>query len=193
MPIADLNTLDILILVILGFTLVRGLFRGFIGEISSIAGLIAGFFLANKYHSMLLPLMESIFPDPGIAQLLSYALVFCTGLVGVLMVAAVLRHLLRVVLLGWVDRFAGGVIGLLKGALLCILLVLLLTTFLSPQAEILTTSRMAPQINRFSAILADLLPPEMRREFEDKSQPLRQSWRENVQQRLSGGQGGQQR
>jgi len=186
MPIADLNTLDILILVILGFTLIRGLFRGFIGEISSITGLIAGFFLANRYHSMLLPLMDSILPDPGIAQLLSYALVFCTGLVGVLMIAAVLRHMLKIVLLGWVDRLAGAVIGLLKGGLICVLLVLLLTTFLSPQADILATSRMAPQVNRFSAILADLLPQEMRREFEEKSHPLRESWRENVQQPLSG-------
>jgi membrane protein required for colicin V production len=191
MPIADLNTLDILILVILGFTLIRGLFRGFIGEISSVAGLIAGFFLANKYHAMLLPLVESILPDRGTAQLISYALVFCTGLVGVLMVAAVLRHLLKVVLLGWVDRFAGGVIGLLKGGLICVLLVLVLTTFLSPKADILASSRMAPQVNRFAAILADLLPREMRLEFEEKSQPLRQIWRDNVPEQLSGGKGGQ--
>ncbi|PTN36997.1 CvpA family protein [Desulfonatronum sp. SC1] len=191
MPIADLNTLDILILIILGFTLIRGLFRGFIGEISSVAGLIVGFFLANKYHTMLLPLVESILPDRGTAQLVSYVLVFCTGLVGVLMVAAVLRHILKVILLGWVDRFAGGVIGLLKGGLICVLLVLILTTFLSPKADILASSRMAPQVNRFSAILADLLPREMRREFEEKSQPLRQTWRENVQERLSGDQGGQ--
>lgn len=184
MPIADLNSLDILILIILGFTLIRGLFRGFIGEISSIAGLIAGFFLANNYHAMLLPLTESILPDRGIAQLISYILVFCTGLVGVLMIAAVLRHLLKIVLLGGVDRFAGGVIGLLKGGLVCILLVLLLTTFLSPQAEILAQSRLAPQVNRFSTILADLLPREMREEFEERSQPLRQTWRDNVQQRL---------
>lgn len=184
MPIADLNTLDILILVILGFTLIRGIFRGFIGEISSIAGLIAGFFLANKHHTMLLPLVESIFPDPGIAQMLSYALVFCTGLVGVLTIAALLRHMLKIALLGGVDRLAGGLIGLLKGGLVCVLLVLLLTTFLTPQAEILTTSRIAPKINRFTTILSDLLPQEMRKEFELRSQPLRQTWREKVQQRL---------
>ncbi|WP_161946340.1 CvpA family protein [Desulfonatronum thiosulfatophilum] len=180
-----MNTLDILILIILGFAMIRGLFRGFIGEISSVIGLIVGFILANRYYAQLTPLVESILPDPGTAQMLSYALVFCTGLVGVLMVASVLRHLLRVVLLGWVDRFAGGVIGLLKGGLICVLLVLLLTTFLSPKADILVESRLAPQVNRFSAILADLLPTEMRRQFEDKSQPLRQKWRENVQQRLT--------
>ncbi len=185
MPTTDMNTLDILLLIILGFTTIRGLFRGFIGEISSIIGLIVGFILANQYYAKLTPLVQSILSDPGIAKMLSYALVFCTGLVGVLMVAAVLRHLLKVVLLGWVDRFAGGVIGLLKGGLISILLVLLLTTFLTPQAEILTDSKLAPQVNRFSAILADLLPDEMRREFEDKSLPLRQKWRENVHERLT--------
>lgn len=180
MPTVDMNTLDILILIIVGFSMIRGLFRGFVGEISSIVGLIVGFILANHYYALLIPLVQSILPDPGIAKLLSYGLVFCTGLVAVLMVAAVLRHLLKVVLLGWVDRFAGAVIGLLKGGLISILLVLLLTTFLSPQAEILATSKLAPQVTRFSTILADLLPKDMRQEFEDKSYPLRQKWRETM-------------
>jgi membrane protein required for colicin V production len=181
----NMNTLDILILIILGFTLIRGLFRGFFGEISSIAGVIAGFIAANKYYGMLLPLVVSILPDPGIAALISYVLVFCTALVAVLSIAALLRHLLKVVLLGWMDRFAGGMVGLLKGALLCVLVVLLLTTFLSPRAEILAGSRLAPQVNRFSTILADLMPQEMREEFSRKSQPLRQQWRDNIQRRLS--------
>jgi membrane protein required for colicin V production len=180
----EMNTLDILILVILGFTLIRGLFRGFVGEISSIVGLIVGFILANQHHDKILPFVQSILPEPGIAQLISYALVFCTGLIFVLMAAAVLRHLLKVVLLGWVDRFAGGVIGLLKGGLVAVLLVLLLTTFLSPQAEILAGSKLAPRVNHFSTFLADLLPREMRQEFDEKSQPLRDKWRENVQERL---------
>lgn len=179
-----MNTLDILILVILAFTLVRGLFRGFVGEISSIVGLVIGFILANRHHDQLLPLVSSILPDPVIANLLSYALIFITGMVLVLIIAAVLRHLLKITLLGWLDRLAGGTMGLLKGGLVCILVVLLLTTFLTPQADILRTSRFAPYVNQFSSLLADLMPPKLRREFDEKSQPLREQWRERVQERL---------
>lgn len=179
-----MNTLDILILLILGFTVVRGLFRGFVGEISSIVGLVIGFILANRYHEKLLPLVGSILPDPAIANLLSYALLFITGLVLILIIAGMLRHLLKISLLGWLDRLAGGTMGLIKGGLLSVLIVLALTTFLSPQAEILSTSRFAPYVNQFSALLADLMPPNLRREFDQKSQPLREQWRERVQERL---------
>lgn len=179
-----MNTLDILILVILGFTLVRGLFRGFVGEIASIVGLVVGFILANRHHDQLLPLVASIIPDPALANLISYALIFITGLVLVLIVAGLLRHLLKISLLGWLDRLAGGTMGLIKGGLLSILIVLLLTTFLSPQADILRTSRFAPYVNQFSALLADLMPPNLRREFDEKSRPLRDQWRERVQERL---------
>ncbi len=182
---SEMNTLDILILLILGFAVVRGLFRGFVGEISSIVGLVIGFILANRYHDQLLPLVGSILPDPAIANLLTYALIFITGLVLVLMLAAVLRHLLKITLLGWLDRLAGGAMGLIKGSLLSVLIVLLLTTFLSPQADILRTSSFAPYVNQFSALLADLMPTKMRREFDKKSQPLREQWRERVQERLN--------
>jgi len=181
---SDMNTLDILLLVILVFTLVRGLFRGFVKEISFIVGLIIGFILANRHHDQLLPLVSSILPDQGLANLISYALIFITGLVLVLMIAAVLRHLLKITPLGWLDRLAGGTMGLIKGALLSILIVLLLTTFLSPQADILRTSRFAPYVNPFSALLADLMPPNLRREFDEKSHSLREQWRERVQEHL---------
>ncbi len=181
---SDMNTLDILILAILALTLVRGLFRGFVREISSIVGLIVGFILANRYHDQLLPLVSNILPDPVLANLISYTLIFLTGLVLILIIAAVLRYLLKITLLGWLDRLAGGTMGLIKGALLSILIVLLLTTFLAPQADILRTSRFAPDVNQISSLLADLMPPELRREFDEKSRPLREQWRERVQERL---------
>lgn len=179
-----MNTLDIVILLVLAFAVIRGLFRGFVGEISSIVGIVIGFILANRYHEQVLPLVGSILPDPAIASLLSYALIFITGLILVLIIAGILRHLLKISLLGWLDRLAGASMGLIKGALLSVLIVLALTTFLSPRAEVLSTSRFAPYVNQFSALLADLMPPNLRREFDENSRPLREQWRERVQERL---------
>ena len=184
LSMSAMNTLDVVILLVLGITLVRGLFRGFVGEISSIVGLIIGFILANRYHEQVQPLAKSILPDQALANLVSYVLIFLTGVVVVLSIAALLRHLLKITLLGWLDRLTGATMGLIKGGLLCILIVLLLTTFLSPKAEILHTSRFAPYVNQFSSLLADLMPPNLRREFDEKSQPLREQWRERVQERL---------
>ena len=43
-----MNILDILIAVIVGFCLVRGIFRGIIKELTSIVGVVAGFFASNQ-------------------------------------------------------------------------------------------------------------------------------------------------
>jgi len=43
-----MNALDVVIAVIVGFCLIRGIFRGLIKELSSIIGVFAGFYFAGN-------------------------------------------------------------------------------------------------------------------------------------------------
>ena len=56
-----MNILDILIVVIVGFCLVRGIFRGIVKEITSIIGVFVGFFLVAIIAA---PRMEKLTPAP---------------------------------------------------------------------------------------------------------------------------------
>jgi len=48
-----MNPFDMLIIIIISFCLIRGLFRGFIKEISSIVAVFGGFYAAFTYYPML--------------------------------------------------------------------------------------------------------------------------------------------
>ena len=60
-----MNALDIIILIILAFSIIKGLLQGFLKGISSLVAILAGLFLAKRYY---LPasamLVKFHIPDP---------------------------------------------------------------------------------------------------------------------------------
>jgi len=53
-----MNIFDIVIIITIAFCLIRGLFKGLIGEISGIIGVVAGFYGAYTYYPILAPYAE---------------------------------------------------------------------------------------------------------------------------------------
>ena len=45
-----MNPFDMLIIVVLAFSVIRGIFRGLVKELSSIVGVMAGFYAAYSYY-----------------------------------------------------------------------------------------------------------------------------------------------
>ena len=48
-----MNAFDIVIIVIVSFCLVRGVFKGLVGEVSGIIGVVAAFYGAYTYYSLI--------------------------------------------------------------------------------------------------------------------------------------------
>ena len=180
-----MNTLDIVFCVILGFLGLRGIFRGLIKEIASILGLILGFVLANSYHARLSPLLEDLLGGPGMANLAAYLGIFLGVVAVVFLCATLIRKILKMIMLGWVDSIGGGALGLFKGALLCSIIVLALTAFLPPKAALLTESKIVPYVNTFNTTLSGALPKDMRDQFLLRSRELQQEWERRVVEKLS--------
>lgn len=171
-----MNTLDIVFCVILGFLGIRGVFRGLIKEIASILGLILGFVLANTYHAQLTPFLEPTLGSSGAAGLASYLGIFLGVVAAVFLLATLIRKILKLIMLGWLDSLGGGALGFFKGLLLCSVVVLALTAFLPPKAEILATSQTVPYINTFNTLLAEALPQNLREQFLQRSRQLQQEF-----------------
>ena len=72
-----MNLFDIGVLVIVGFCLIRGGFRGLIREVSGIIGIVAAFYGANTYYLMLVPFAARWIESPGIQKMLCFFLLFC--------------------------------------------------------------------------------------------------------------------
>ena len=171
-----INTLDFIFGLILVLLLIRGLYNGFIREIASIVGLFIGFFLANRLHTAVVPLAQRFIEDESYALIVSYIVVLGATFFVVLLVLAILRNILRMAMLGGLDRFAGALMGLVKGTVLCAIILMVLTAFLPPESESLTQSRIAPRINMLTSSMSSLLPDSMREQVREKGAYLHEMW-----------------
>ena len=184
LPEGNMNTLDIIFLIILGTLLIRGMFRGLMREIASILGLVLGFFLANTYHAELVPYVQQFIETEGYAQALSYLAIFFGTMICVFIMATLFKQFLKLIMLGWFDRLGGGGLGFLKGLLLCSIILMVLTTFLSPNASVLKTSKVAPYISTVTQAITQFLPEDMQGEFRSKSSSLKGLWHADWMEKL---------
>ncbi len=167
-----MNSLDIIFISILAYTLIRGLMRGLVKEFASIFGLVFGFVVASNYFEQLSVFVQRVITNPKYAAVVSYITLFVAALLAVILIAQVLRKFLDIVMLSWVDRIGGGMLGLGKGGLLCSLVLFLMTLFLSPGSSMLSDSLTSPYISLFARNLSGLVPQELKESFEQKSERL---------------------
>lgn len=118
--------IDAILLIVIGGSLLLGLIRGLVGTlVSTAAWLLAGW--ATFQFSGALAVRLSADGTPTMTELFGgYALSFVAVMVGVTLVGALARSVVKSVGLSGVDRMLGAGLGLLRGAFLACLLVLLL-------------------------------------------------------------------
>ncbi len=111
-----MNWLDIVIIVGLIIPVFTGLKQGLIKAAVTMAGLIVGVVLAGNFHQELADLLTFI-DNPSIAGVVAYVIILAVvlGIAGV--IATFLRAAAKAVLLGWVDKLGGGILGFLTGAI----------------------------------------------------------------------------
>ena len=171
-----MNPFDILIVVVLGYSLVRGLFRGMVKELSSIIGVLGGFYAAYTYYKVLAGLLAGLIHDPSYLNILSFLIIFCCVLIIVGVLGVIIKYLLNIAFLGWVDRIGGVVFGVLKGVLIVSILFITLTAFLPKGTAFIKNSELAPQVSWISEKLAEVISKEMKLDFKAKLGELKKAW-----------------
>lgn len=120
------NWIDVVIVVLIVLSAIVGLVRGFVREAFSLATWVAAIVLSVLYFKQLAQMMPFDVGNETAQQVLSFTLIF----LGVLLVGSLINYLInratKAVGLGGIDRVLGGAFGVLRGALLVTLLVLLL-------------------------------------------------------------------
>ena len=172
-----MNPFDILILIILGYSLVRGLFRGLVKEVSSIVGVLGGFYAAYTYYSILAGLLAGLIHDTSYLNILSFLIIFCGVLIVVGVLGVIIKYLLNIAFLGWVDRIGGVVFGALKGILIVSILFITLTAFLPTGTALIKNSALAPHVSWISEQMANVISKEMKQDFKAKLGELKKAWK----------------
>ena len=171
-----MNPFDILVIIILAYGLIRGVFRGVVREISSIIGVLGGFYAAYTYYPRVAQLISPWITDPGYRNILSFLLIFSAVVILVAILAVVIKYLLNIAYMGWIDRVSGAVFGFAKGLLVCCVIFIVLTAFLPKGAPLIKQSTLAPYGAKASEIMAGVLSKDMKNKFLVKIKELQTSW-----------------
>ncbi len=173
-----MNGLDIFICIVLAFGLVRGVTRGLIKEVASIAGVLVGGYVALTYYHGFTDSMADYVKTAEVANLLAFFFLFIIVFLGVAAVGVIIKYFLKIAHLGNVDRVFGAIFGLSKGILISAVVVFGLTLLL-PQgnAKALENSFMAPHVTRISASMVQSIPDQLKQGFDDKLTALQDKWK----------------
>lgn len=155
-----MNILDIFILCTIVFFLVQGVFRGFVREIASLAGVVLGILLGSRFQPQATALLKAHLPDFHYLPVVGFVLIFALVLIVCNLAGFTLSRLFKKALLGWVDRGLGVGLALVKGVILIYLIIVLLTFFLPAKAPLVAESRLAPWIIASYQSMIRLIPPE---------------------------------
>jgi membrane protein required for colicin V production len=122
-----MHTLDILFIIAGAFFIFIGIRRGLIGELFRLAALIAGFFAAFLYYEEIASYFR--FTSPVIDRACAFTLVFLIVAIAIIGVGWVVKKIIHLTPLGWIDGLFGGIIGLTKTILIFWILCLSLSSF----------------------------------------------------------------
>ncbi|MBM3785235.1 MAG: CvpA family protein [Acidobacteria bacterium] len=172
-----MNWLDIFLSAAIAGSTIGGLMKGFARVTIGLAATVLAFLLASWYY---VPAGEWSLPyvsAKGVANCIGFVTVFG----GVAALGALLGRLaakfFKWVGLSWLDRLAGGALGVLRGGLVGLVVVLMLSAFLpGDPPKVIAESQIAPYILDGANVLSIATPKEMKEQFRQTYEKLKKHW-----------------
>ena len=179
-----LNPFDMVVVVVLGFALIRGAFRGIIREAAAISGVLGGFYAAFAFYGRLAPVFSGFVENPHYRYVAAFLVLFCGVFAAAMLLGLLIRTLVQLMLLGVVDRACGALFGVVKGVIVVSLLFVVLTAFLPrTSAALAEDSKLAPHVDMVAAGIMRVIPDEAKRVFVNRVRELKRRW-EDTQAKL---------
>jgi membrane protein required for colicin V production len=152
-----MNPLDWLLAILLAYSVVRAVMRGFFQEAFALGGLILGFLFACWFYLTLAVELKGLINSPQLAQLAAFLLILAGTMIIASLIGKLLSRTASAVGLGFIDRLLGALFGLFRGALLGVALLLAATAFL-PTAPWIQNSNLAPYFLRAAHAVSFVMP-----------------------------------
>ncbi len=132
--------------------------RGLIRETFALLALVLGIVLATACYGLVMPYLAR-FVGPGIvARILAYVIIFAVAVLVTVVAGNVIQKVVKVLLLGWLDRCGGFVVGVLKAVVIIGMVALLADRIPAVHDALRTYSDLAPWLMRAARAAFHILP-----------------------------------
>lgn len=176
-----MNSIDMIIIAVLCFFMVRGIFRGLTRELAAIVGLIAGFYGAFLFYPAIVKFLPDKIATGAYANILGFAVIFCGVFLAVHLLGALIRFVLGITMLSWVDRLLGAVFGAVKGVLFLMVVFFVITRFVQPTAPVIKESLLYGYATKATAAMTGIVSDEFPGEIKSKVKRAQSIWKNRDQ------------
>lgn len=162
------NWLDIILLAILAIALVLGIIKGLVRQLIGILAVIIGFVLGLAYYPYTASIFRHLVAKDSLADFLGFLLIFLV----IILLGWLVSRIFSKVMKGsikFMNHIFGGILGLLKGALICGVMVFALLIF-PLNIEALKSSFIAPYCASVTKGVVNLIPKELKQKFVESYQ-----------------------
>jgi membrane protein required for colicin V production len=155
-----MSVLDWIIVAILVISTLAAAHSGIIVEVFSLGGLLLGLLLACWNYQRLLPWLMAWGVGLAVAKVIAFLVIALGVMILAGLFGRIIRWSVRFVGLGWLDSLAGAAFGLVKGAVLVVVMLVALLAFI-PQTPLIRDSHFAPEFLTAAHGVAGVSPAEL--------------------------------
>ena len=156
-----MNELDYAIIAVVLVSVCVGAWRGAIREVINISGWVLAFFLAHALNATLAPYFADWMAEPVYRTVVAWIVIFVAVLIFAALLASLLSELVRKLGLSSLDRLLGAMVGLLRGAIVVIVLALAAGMTKFPESAIWRNATLTPPVEVAALYARALLPQSL--------------------------------
>ena len=155
-----MNGFDWAIVALFGLSVVFAYFRGFTRQVIALFSWVLGFVAAMTLSPRLGNLLPDFAGNPTLRYLIAFGAILIAALLAGALIAWPLRDLLHKSGMGFLDRFLGGLFGIVRGVVVVLALMLVAGLTTLPRHDWWQNSSLAPELVGLALSLRPWLPPE---------------------------------
>lgn len=160
--------LDMALIIIMGYFLLRGIFRGVVKEIVAVLGVFVAFWVASLYWPMGDEHLKPIFDLPSHRGMVSFTMIFVVVYFLIGVISIFVDKIVKITISPIVSALLGALVGAGKGILVCAVLLAGAGAFIKPTDEFFTESKLWPHLAPVTQQAKAWLPEALKLAMEAK-------------------------
>ena len=158
----NMQVYDIMILIIVGWLTLRGVMKGMVSQLASLAAVILSFWSAVHFGPILEPIMRSaVNAQAPWDKVLAITIAFAGASIAVMLLQRVLAKIISAIRLKKFDHLCGALFGFLKGVLIGMIITFFAVMLSEQTRKMATDSHSGKVLVRLIQRTQDLLPEDV--------------------------------